>query len=175
MVDIVKAEIVNEYGTDWVVERNTRYALSRRTTHPEEFLNKHCLECGFENPHVGYGEPTKSQMRERQLCFRCNFWTERLEKIGIIDDRMYIVVNGSMYSYNHNEPMVDKRKYRGALGYGGSEWWIYFPASDTRVKTNNLWDGGEIPMHFRDRIQNNATFLHVNSDGSYSHEWMDKY
>lgn len=174
MVEVVKAEIVNQYGMDWVVERNTQYALSRRTTHPEEFLGTHCLKCGFENPHLAYGEPVKSQMRGRQLCFSCNFWINRIEKFDEDGDRTYLTVDGAVYSFYTKEPMVDKSKH-GFLGFGGRVWWIYFPSTDTRIKTNNLWHGGDVPEHFRDRIKDNAEFLHVNSDGSYSHEWMDKY
>lgn len=179
MVEIRRAEIIVRDGIEWVVEGTHQVAKMQWEKHPENFLGSHCLECGFENPNINYGGGYREQLKERKLCFTCNHWTNYIERTDLLTswkvdtERTRIVVNGHAYSFDTNQPFKDKS--RGLLGYGGRVWWIYFPSSDTRVKTNDLWHGGEVPEHFRDRIRNNAEFLHVNSDGSYSHEWMNKY
>ena len=51
-----------------------------------------CKECGEVNFNTSYLEPTKSLMIERELCFSCNFWTDRVNAASemiVIGDNCY--------------------------------------------------------------------------------------
>jgi len=44
-------------------------------------------------------------------------------------------------------------------GYGGRKFIIEFFDERPTITTHNLWHQGEIPPHFRDRLQDEANFI----------------
>lgn len=110
-----------------------------------------CQECGrhFE---TAYCEPTRSQMIQRQLCFRCNFWTNlHAQKSN------HVFIGGNSYSI---EKDLDTGTPKHCAGFGGREFAIRF--NDGRVvKSRNLWHQGDIPAHFRERLPDTAVFAEV--------------
>lgn len=105
-----------------------------------------CKECGYL-VSLNYMEPYATQLRERQLCFTCNHWTNNIGKAA--RDRNVYIIDGWQYSGNHGE--------RGD-GFGGRHFLIE-TNDGRRIETWNLWCQGDIPERFRDRIPNNARFL----------------
>lgn len=123
-----------------------------------------CVECD-KSEKARYMNPTKSQMIERQLCFGCNFWTEKLE---IRDDSNTVRVKGVHYIIGpeklKNEHKLSPYMRNAVRGHGGAKFMVYF--NDGRiVETNNLWCQGDIPDGFRDRLPDNATFLNSDERG----------
>jgi len=124
-----------------------------------------CRECG-EPPFGKYMEPTQSDMEKRGLCFSCNHWTDVVAetKPG------RAVIAGFIYSIGEDELSIARRcgwpaaagrlrsDYRHVLGHGGAEFSIEFFDGSQRT-TTNLWAGGQIPDHFRERLPDNARFL----------------
>jgi hypothetical protein len=107
-----------------------------------------CLECGL--PEDGnYCEPSKTELREKQLCFNCNFWTHLLKD----NPAEVVVVGTNRYTIG---PVLPEG-YRGFKGFDGAKVEIKF-FGGREVTTCNLWHNGEVPVHFRDRIKPNAEF-----------------
>jgi hypothetical protein len=107
-----------------------------------------CVECGDT---VGLAEEWRSDAAEiiaAGMCSTCFFWHQLLAA----DDG--IVIRGRHYK--------DGGRRRGApshcLGFGGTEYRIRMH-DGREISSNNLWTQGDIPEHFRDRLQDNAEFL----------------
>lgn len=106
-------------------------------------LDKRCVECG------GYIKTTygnKKSLIEKQLCFKCELWDSRFRKMRVTD----VIINGNFYGIG-NENAV------GTRGFGGKKFVI--EKDGEIIETTNLWHGGDIPKHFRDRLVDNAKFV----------------
>lgn len=114
--------------------------------------NGTCVECG-DVLYDGYYEPTKSDIINRQLCFGCLFWTDL---INVLDDPSTVRVEGRHYRVERDRPHSPS----SCLGFGGSRFHIRF--HDGRViVSHNLWTQGVIPDRFRERLPDNAVFVHT--------------
>lgn len=108
-----------------------------------------CRECG--EPELSeYIPETQRQIEERQLCFSCNFWTNKLEEFGAD----HFVADGCLYRIRPDAPIG----YRGFVGHGGAEFTVEYPGGQQRT-TKNLWAAGPVPEHFRDRFPDTARFV----------------
>lgn len=121
---------------------NTLNVLLERMENPE---NLSCAKCGGALS-FSYMEPTKSRMKDRKMCFRCNFWTDMLPRAN---DPYRYCIDGTMY--------YGKPEERGE-GFGGREFWIRTNDGRT-VHTWNLWCQGIVPPRFRAEIPDNAVFM----------------
>lgn len=101
-----------------------------------------CKECG----KAYHASLTGAKLREG-LCFKCDFWTEKVEWANEAD-KMPIRINGV-----HYQPGL--AIHRG--GFGGSKFTIQ--TSDGLFETRNLWCQGDIPERFKDRLPDNAKFV----------------
>ena len=109
-----------------------------------------CIECGknykrelMEDAYIG------------NRCFYCSFWEE---KVRIKGDPNQTIVNGEHY-------MVGSSTNGPIRGFGGADFSIeYFDGR--RIECNNLWHQGEIPEHFRNRLPDNAKFVHMEKEES---------
>lgn len=108
-----------------------------------------CRECG-QRGVLGWDHRVEQRMRDRSVCFTCLFWLERTERVN---DPAIAVVDGKFYTIAE-EPSGDDR-FRPGLGYGGRRFDIEFH-DGRKVVSHNVWFGGEIPAHFRDRLPDNA-------------------
>lgn len=106
-----------------------------------------CKECGKVD-HLRWIGGTAKQMKERQLCFSCNYWQDRVERVGHPDQA---IIDGVVYQ-------VGEKNVPGGpwmRGYGGQQFHILF--NDGRdVVTTNLWCNGKVPERFRGRLPDNA-------------------
>jgi hypothetical protein len=112
----------------------------------EGILNDPCKIC---DSVVGtdYIEPVKSELREKNICFTCHFW---LEKVALKDDPRVARID-------HVHYMIFPPKTNGFRGFGGRMFTIQF--EHITVRTSNLWYQGEIPEHFWDQLPDNAKFV----------------
>lgn len=104
-----------------------------------------CKECGA--PDAGhYVQGVRERLLRDSLCFGCALWTDRL---AAYDDKVW-GADGCMYGIGNGRGPKEMR------GYGGAAWIVTF--TDGRaVETDDLWNGGEVPAWFRDRLPANAT------------------
>ena len=106
-----------------------------------------CVECG-KDEKASYAKDVKEQMTERQLCFRCNFWTNYVEQR---DHPSVVRIGGNHY-------WIGDEDKRGMRGFGGARFKIKFH-SGRYVESTNVWYQGEIPERFRDRLPDNAEVI----------------
>jgi hypothetical protein len=112
-----------------------------------------CTNCG-KLQEQGYKSSIGQIMTAKGLCFRCAFWTERIELDQ--DNPDAVVANGKHYIIGDEHP-----SYKGARGYGGEHFRIFF--QDGRVvDSTNLWMQGEIPESFRPLMPDNARLETLN-------------
>lgn len=103
-----------------------------------------CKECN----DAYHSSLTGATLREG-LCFKCDFWTEKVEWSHNEKEEMPIRIAGG-----HYRPGIANHKG----GFGGTNFLIRM--NDGRIfGTRNLWSQGPIPKHFRERLQDNAKFL----------------
>ena len=112
---------------------------------PEEFKPVTCHICGaFEKNE--YMQHVHDRLFKDKLCFTCAFWTDRIGEDTVR-------VNGHCYHVGDEAPT--ERMFRG---HGGAEFNIIM-SYGTQIKSTNLWHRGEIPLHFRKQLYNNARFF----------------
>lgn len=110
-----------------------------------------CRECG-QPASANYMSPTRERMLRDQLCFSCLYWIEIIEgrknpQVAIAGGRYYIV-----------HPYVERAGSGQSLGFGGAR--FHFRFKDGRdVRSNDVWNGSEIPARFRARLPDNAVLL----------------
>lgn len=118
----------------------------------QKILDSPCKCCGGV---VGTNYTGNLGMVKNNLCFSCQFWTERLPTLS---NPNVFIIRGEFYSDAGNRPDSP----RSALGHGGRRFRIQLLAPpNTIIETNNLWHGGEIPDRFREQFSDNAVFLPV--------------
>lgn len=125
---------------------------------PPEHISHHsgvgvkCRECGKDD-EAYLLEEVREEMLRLRLCHYCLIWYERLEKQLQNPDK-YIIVKGTAYAICE-EPPIKERGW--GCGFGGREFRIRFP--DGRlVISHNVWCGGDVPAHFRERLPDTAKF-----------------
>lgn len=116
-----------------------------------------CSECG-KLEKLRWMEDIKEKLIKRQLCFTCNFWMERVNQVNNPNS---VRIRGSHYwIQKENAP---KGSFRG---FGGKKFKIVFFTPTISIAhntprtiiTTNLWNQGEIPGRFRNRLPDNAEF-----------------
>lgn len=117
-------------------------------------LNFICKECGLSKEELApvnlNGRLYKSFVSNaaNNICQGCYYWL-RLYESNCINNK-HVIINNNCY-YLGDEISYEK-------GFGGKKFIIGF--MDGRlIETTNLWHNGIVPMHFRDRIKDNAKFL----------------
>lgn len=138
---------VEECPTDGCVNPMPMWA------HDSPRREQECLACATRTvlACVECGAPDLAHTRDRErlladsLCFTCRVWTDR-----VTDRPEVIAADGRAYSFGSG------RGPKEFKGFGGHEWVVTF--TDGRVvETDDLWDAGEVPAWFRDRLPVNAT------------------
>lgn len=119
----------------------------------EKILDDNCKLCnGLISSN--YVTEVRQQLIERNLCFNCNFWHDKLIKYESNDPRVF-VIEGVMYYRSNDE--IDRGQFRG---HGGRGFKIQkLDDEDEIIVTNNLWCNGDVPEHFKDKIKDNAKFI----------------
>jgi hypothetical protein len=99
-----------------------------------------------------YVEETKKEIITSNMCFRCNFWTKRSNEL-LITEKTILIVENNWYTV-----LPDAPKNAYFKGCGGREIIFQILKDKKIIISKNVWDGGEIPVHFRNLIPNNAIF-----------------
>ena len=108
-------------------------------------MTENCTKCGKTNDSEHY-----FGLRNKAMCFSCNFWTETKE-------RNPLIVNGNSYLDGGNQVGVS----RSLLGFAGRVF-RYRRLGETEWKeTNNMWHKGTVPEVFREEMPDNAEFENV--------------
>lgn len=106
-----------------------------------------CRECGMPDD-ARYAN--RGQLLERQLCFRCDLWTDRLTtartdpQAFVSDDFVFYGIGPGGRSPEHS-------------GFAGRRFTITWHDGSTPTESHDLWYGGPVPAHFRDRFTPTAT------------------
>lgn len=111
-----------------------------------------CSVCGHA-ANTNYIEPTKTRLIANQMCFTCDHWAQWIEKRKMAPGD-YIVVGGTAYHIVPDE----KPSYHGFVGHGGALFRI--KRGDVVSESRNLWNNGRPSKWWRDRIPDDATFVH---------------
>lgn len=103
-----------------------------------------------------YSGELGERMARLSMCFSCAFWSLQIVRDRANPQRA-VVVDGRHY-WIGDEPSGErlKRDWLG-LGFGGSEWRIWF-LDDRFVISHNLWTQGDIPERWRPFLPDNAEF-----------------
>lgn len=108
-----------------------------------------CKECGKVEEYQQWNHG--DQLKKKELCFSCDFWMGYLMKK---DKPESVRVKGTHYWIGDENSSATRFR-----GFGGAKWVIKF--NDGRVvKSTNLWCQSDIPDHFKDRLPDNAEFVH---------------
>jgi len=113
--------------------------------HPNTYFL--CAECGDET------RPRTREEEERGLCWNCAFWQTWVERKDHPAYREHIVRIGA----NHYL-LAPEDSFARPRGLCGTRLAILFK-DGRRVETSNLWHQGVIPMRWRIRLPDNATFV----------------
>lgn len=90
-------------------------------------------------------------MKQRRMCFTCNFWQDQLD-LDNSGKRQFAIIDNHHY-------VIEPDTIRGFKGFSGALHKIQF--NDGRiVTTKNLWHQGQIPEKWQAKFQNNAKFIH---------------
>jgi len=116
-------------------------------------FDKPCIFCGGDIA-LNYSETMNIYLMERCVCFRCNYWCERMERIG---NPNQIVIGHSMYQDSGDKPNAhEHRGTVGFMGFGGHRFYWKMLATGEIRTSNDLWSNGKIPEHFRSNFVPNA-------------------
>ncbi len=109
-----------------------------------------CSICGKEFDKPRYSHPFDVCSSD---CFHEKLWGIREEEY--LKGKNFIIIDGNLYTdggYKNNA----KSSW---LGHSGREFNIKMD-DGTKIFTNNLWHGGQIPENHRKILYDNAVFVH---------------
>lgn len=93
--------------------------------------------------------------QENHMCWSCAFWTKKTVSPSAL------IIDGNLYSVGS-----EKERWKG---FGGRKFHYKRWSDNIERETTNLWHGGEIPKHFRQKYPDNAEFV----DGAKWHRVGD--
>lgn len=108
-----------------------------------------CTECS-KQVEQHFSNPVQTNMNTRHLCFHCLFWTEYVD---LIDNPTHLRIE-----HNHYVVGKETESVFGGRGFGGRRFTIK-RNDGTLVTTTNLWHQGQIPVHFQERLPDNAVWV----------------
>lgn len=108
-----------------------------------------CCKCGSPICST-YGN--KKDLIDNQMCFRCNFWRERIAQHQNNPKSIIVKKSAYMICQDPGGPSAFK-------GFGGNKFKIQKLGSDEVIECCNLWHQGQVPDDFREQLPDNAVFL----------------
>ena len=114
----------------------------------EGILEDNCPCCGGYIKTT-FTKPTKSEIIQKKLCFSCLHWNKILDDLS---NPNRFIIGGNAYCH-----VEQKEGY--FQGHGGRTFRIKRYDTNEVFVSNNLWCQGQIPIHLKDRIKNNACFI----------------
>lgn len=119
----------------------------------KEYVEITCTRCGDVKLN-SYTEPTATQMKERSLCFTCNYWYNFANLKKPYADQMTII--------DHHTYSPGNRTSGSFRGMGGRRFDIEYIKGmhkGKRITTFDLWSGGELPTELWEDFPDTAVFL----------------
>lgn len=123
------------------------YATKEALFKGEQILDRPCVVCGN---WVKTTYQHNEKMIERNMCFSCNLWTDRIEITK--NNKKVMIVEGIMYT------IVEDFIGPGMRGFGGHKFTFETFKGEIKI-SKNVWCGGDIPKHFLDKIPDNAKII----------------
>lgn len=118
--------------------------------HHDNALPPHyCVDCG-QRDLLGWEDRTREKLEATGLCFDCLHWAQA-RKAMAGKSWKHFVSKGSFYTIGDT--------YEGG-GFGGTRWHVTWPCGHVE-DTKNLWHGGDVPEHWRERLPDNAELVSV--------------
>lgn len=119
-----------------------------------EYHEFECLECGKTDKNT-YSEPYRTNMRERLLCWTCNYYFDLAAKMEK-DHAKMTIIGGHVYAPGNQTS--------GAfLGMAGRRFDIEYVSpslyAGQKITTFDLWSGSSLPDKLRSRFSDTAFFL----------------
>lgn len=113
-----------------------------------------CIECG-KTARNTYTEPNRTQMKERQLCFTCNFYVQFAEEQFPKRNSLTIIA-GNIYTPGNRT----EGNFRGMAGRRFDIEYIE-PSihAGKKITTFDLWSGSTLPEKYREKFPDTARFL----------------
>ena len=112
-----------------------------------------CIYCGKKVDIETYGPcRIREIMKEKQVCFNCAFWIEKLE----MRNEDTFIVKGVHYMGH----LIDKTQPHGMLGFGGHDFYIKY--NNGKVSHyNNTWCQGNVPKNgpLAEHFEDNAVII----------------
>jgi len=136
--------------TNYVSYASGSYGSEAELRIGTKMLDDPCKFCG-NHVVTTYYEPIKTQLRERCICFSCNFWYEIVQNKN---NKKRVFINGSAYTI---QPETEK----GSRGFGGKQFTIKKFDEVEIIITTNLWSSGEIPEYFKNQLPDNAVLVTI--------------
>jgi hypothetical protein len=117
-----------------------------------------CKECG-QPGELDWTAPYPDLMRQKQVCFSCLGWVEKLEAIE--RGKMYYITNKyDCYTLGPEPAENSWKNHKGDLGFGGARYEFELHGDIVHhIVSHNVWYGGIVPEHFRDRLPTNCTII----------------
>lgn len=110
-----------------------------------------CSKCNaaYEQDSFDPRQKLTVLMKQRELCFQCAFWIDKIEKPPEYAE----VVNGSHFTFHpwNNSPLAFQ-------GSGGHAFYI-IRENGSVLKSNNVWRQGDVPERFREQLPDTARFI----------------
>jgi len=116
-----------------------------------------CKECGLPG-ELDWSPPYPELMKQKQVCFGCLIWVEKLEAIER-GEQYYITNKWDCYSFGPEPAEQSWKNHKGGLGYGGARFEFEMHEDQERRISHNVWYGGTVPEHFRSRLPINCTII----------------
>lgn len=139
----------SEYG--YINHLTPPYKTKEYLCEAMSILDSPCVECGGVIS-ANYDKGLKAQLIERNMCFSCSLWFDRIEACK---ENRVMIVNHQMYS------IIDENEKGSFRGFGVAR--FHFMKYGIDYVSTNVWFGGNIPQHFRERIPNNAIIVRGNA------------
>lgn len=140
----------SEYGDIWSL--TPPYKTKEILIDKNKVLPKPCVLCGGVCS-TNYTDNRK--MIERNMCFSCNLWTDRIKSSKAAN---VMIVDHTLYSIHGEEGTFAFR------GFGGHKFTFRLLDSKEERVSTNVWSGGPIPERFWDEIPDNAEIINNNGN-----------
>jgi hypothetical protein len=115
-------------------------------------MSNTCEICGREFNGIFFSAPY-NHICNNSECFNEKFW--RVKEEAYEAGEPFIIIDGELYFNGGYTESSDKKM----IGFGGRRFDIRMN-NGKEIMTNNLWYNGKIPENHREKLADNATFIH---------------
>jgi hypothetical protein len=115
-----------------------------------------CSICGKEIK-TSYGPKMNEQMLSRKMCFHCNYWQDRVERIG---SPTQIIIDGYIYQNAGDKPGAIEGRDVAFMGHGGHRFtWRMLETGEIQTSNDMWFNGKPYHPHFQELLPDNAEWV----------------